>query len=213
MIARGDNRPSPDDLPNVATHAGRHVSPLDRSLQLIMGCGLRRDDPIIDVSGGDGSLVGALLLLGYTDVTVVQSSPVGFSAFLERLGDWESCLTVLRGDVTQLHLKRRFALWHDRGSFCLLEYPEDRQRYVEVLEEALRPEGHLVIATIGPEGPQQYGSQRVRCYSQATLTQEMGCRFELAEHSLDLFEAPSGEHHHFLHCRFRRHAPHPSWSA
>ena len=213
MIARSDNRPSQDDLPNVATQAGRHASPLDRSLQLIQGCGLKRDDPIIDVSGGDAALVAALLLLGYTDVTVVQSSAVGSSAFLERLGDWESCLTVLTGDVTQLHLKRRFALWHDRGRFCLLRYAEDRQRYVEVLEEALRPEGHLVIATIGPEGPQQYGSHWVRCYSLATLTQEMGCRFELAEHSLDMFEAPSGEHHHFLHCRFRRHAPHPTWSA
>ena len=207
MITRSEIRPSQDDLPNALTHAGRHVSPLDRSLQLIKGCGLKPDDPIIDVSGNSSHLVEALLSLGYTDGTVVDDSESSREALFENTADWGSRVHVLGQDVIGFHAPRRYALWHDRGRFHLLAHPEERQQYLEALEEALRPEGHLVIATFGPDGPQLQGSQPVRRYSAATLPVELGSHFELTEHSLDVLGSVSGERQPYLHCHFRRHAP------
>jgi SAM-dependent methyltransferase len=181
---------------------------VDKSLQLIRACGLRPDDPIIDVSGGNSSqLIEALLGLGYTDVTVLDDSESSREALFERTADWGPRVHVLGQDVIGFHAPRRYALWHDRGKFHLLTHPEERQQYLEALEEALRPEGHLVIATFGPDGPQFQASQPVRRYSAATLPAELGSHFELTEHSLDVLGSASGDRQHYLHCRFRRHAP------
>lgn len=180
---------------------------VDKSLQLIRACGLRPDDPIIDVSGNSWQLVEALLGAGYTDVTVVDDSESSRESLFEHTADWGSRVHILEQDVIGFHAPRRYALWHDRGRFHLLTHPEERQQYLEALEEALRPEGHLVIATFGPDGPQLQGSQPVQRYSAATLPAELGPHFELTEHSLDVLRAVSGERQHYLHCRFRRHAP------
>jgi hypothetical protein len=185
----------------------RQTNSNDKSLQLIKACGLRPDDPIIDVSGNSSHLVEALLSLGYTDVTVVDDSESSREALFEHTADWGSRVHVLGQDVIGFHAPRRYVLWHDRGRFHLLTHPEERQQYLEALEEVLLPEGHVVISTFGPDGPQLQGSLPVRRYSAATLLAELGSHFELTEHSLDVLGSVSGERQHYLHCHFCRHAP------
>jgi hypothetical protein len=178
------------------------------SLKLIHACALQPDDPIIDVSGGAPFLVEALLYAGFTDLTVINSSPESLDALSGRLGDRAGHVTFMRADLIGFHAHRRYALWHDRGIFHLLTHPEERQQYVESLEEALRPSGHLVITTFGPDGPQHYGGRPVRRYSARTLAEELGGHFELAEHSLEVHPTPGGQIQQYLHCRFRKQAPH-----
>jgi SAM-dependent methyltransferase len=112
---------------------------------------------------------------------------------------------LLAEDVTHFHPPRRYTLWHDNGEFDLLTYAEERQQYVEALQEALRPEGHVVISTYGPEAPHEW---RGKCYSAITLTAELGSQFELMEYALHAYQTPRGEPRQYLHCRFCRHAPH-----
>jgi hypothetical protein len=179
-----------------------------KSLELIRACGLRADDPLIDVSGGSPVLICSLLDSGFQDLTVLNAS----DELLEALRDYPGAgahVIVMARTVIGFHPVRRYALWHDRGVFHLLGHAEERQQYVESAQEALRPEGHLVIATAGPEGPEMCGGLPVRRYAATTLAEELGGQFELAEHSLALHQAGSGELHQYLHCCFRRHAPRP----
>jgi len=176
-------------------------------MELIRACQLRLDDPVIDVSGAACPLMDALLAAGFTDITVMDRSSAGVSKLLARSADYSDRVKILNENVVGFHAQRRYALWHDVGVFHSLLYPEERQQYLETLEEALQPEGHLVIGTFGPEGPEEYEGQRVCRYSRATLPLALGSHFELAEHSLQVHRTASGELRQYLHCRFRRHAP------
>lgn len=190
---RGVRAPRPDD---------ELRSPLD----LVHACRLRLDEPIIDVSGNDSSLMQALLEAGHTDLTFVDSATDADAALSKRYGERSRRIKLLRQDVTRFHPQRRYALWYDEALFHSFTHPEERRQYVEALLEALRPEGHLVIRTFGPEEPGVCARQPVMGYSAATLNEELGKRFELIEHFLTRSEAACGERHQFLHCRFRRHA-------
>ncbi len=204
-------------MSDVAYHAVEPVQPATmgwrdtqalKSLELIQACGLRPDDPLIDVSGGSPPLVCSLLEAGFRNLTVMNASFELLEALRERGLKGDARLTLIAGDVPGFHCAHRYALWHDRGVFHLLRHAEERRQYVESAQEALRPEGHLVIATAGPEGPLQCGGLPVTRYEVATLTEELGGQFELAEHALAM-HAGNGELHQYLHCRFRRHAPRP----
>jgi SAM-dependent methyltransferase len=172
-------------------------------LRMIRTCGLRVDDPIVDVTG-ESSLTEALLDAGYTDLTMVVRSASDLGPLRIRARQLAARLDVVEARVPLFHLHRRFALWHDGGSFHLLTYPEDRQQYIEVMQEALRPDGRALITTHGPEGPRQWQGVPVRCYSAVTLPSELGPQFELAEQALQTHREASGEHRQLLHCLFRR---------
>jgi len=148
-----------------------------------------------------------LLDAGFTDVTVINGAPEALDALAARLGDRADHVALLKDELIGFHAHRRYALWHDRGTFHLLTHAEERQQYIESLEEALRPEGHVVITTFGPDGPQHYGGRPVRRYGARTLAEELGTHFELAEHSLEMHSTPAGQVQQYLHCRFRRKAP------
>jgi hypothetical protein len=178
-----------------------------KSLELIRACGLRADDPLIDVSGGSPLLICSLLDAGFRNLTVMNASFEVLEALREGGLKGDARVTLIAGDVPGFHCAHRYALWHDRGVFHLLRHAEERRQYIESAQEALRPEGYLVIATAGPQGPLQCGGLPVRRYEVTTLAEEFGGQFELAEHSLATHHAGDGELHQYLHCRFRRHAP------
>ena len=46
-----------------------------------------------------------------------------------------------------------YDFWHDRAVFHFLVEPALRRRYVAAVRNAVRPDGHIVVATFGPNGP------------------------------------------------------------
>jgi SAM-dependent methyltransferase len=182
--------------------------PAADSFELIRACGLRPEDPIIFVGEADAPLLSALLDLGHRDVTVIDSSPQALEALRAAFRTLERQVKLIQKQVLEFRPDRRYALWHDRGFFHRLTHPDDRGQYVEVVQQALRPDGHLVIATCGPQGPEQAAGVPVMRYSAETLAAELGRQFELAEHGLVLHPSPVGEGTQLLQCRFRRRAPH-----
>ena len=182
------------------------------SSQLIRACGLCPEDPIIDVGGALSAPVQAWLAAGYRDISILDESLEALEALSARLdGESARYITLIHARVLDFRPHRRYALWHDRGVFHRLVHPDDRQLYVEIVQQALRPEGSLVITTFGPEAPGEYGGAPVVRYTARTLPAELGAQFELAEHSLGVSRSPSGEGQQVLYCRFRRHAPRWSW--
>lgn len=183
-------------------------SPTVKSFELIRACGLGLHDPIITVGDVDAHLVAALLGIGHRDLTVVHPSMEALEGLRQALGDLEGEVILIEADPLWFQPHRRYALWQDRGFFHSLTHPDDRQRYVEVVQYALRPEGHLVISACGPEGPAEDRGVPVERYTAARLAAELGRQFELAEEGLELHPLPHGGYHQLLHCHFRRHAPH-----
>jgi 2-polyprenyl-3-methyl-5-hydroxy-6-metoxy-1,4-benzoquinol methylase len=172
------------------------------SIALIRNARISSHDPIIDVGGGASRLVDELLSAGYQDVTVLDVSGTVLNTVRERLGTRADAVRFLQTDITAFRPTRQYALWHDRAVFHFLTAPEDRRRYVDALRASVRPGGHVIMATFGPQGPQRCSGLPVVRYEAATLGAELGSEFELVETSLSVHHTPGGAEQQFLYCRF-----------
>jgi len=176
----------------------------ETSLGLVRATGISFDDPIIDVGGGASLLVDELLAAGYRDVTVLDVSAEVLEKVRAHLQASAVAPKLICADVTAFQPERRYALWHDRAVFHFLVDPEDRARYVDVLRSALRLDGHVIIATFGPSGPQQCSGLPTMRYDAPALAGELGADFRLVHFELATHRTPWNAPQEFLHCWFER---------
>ncbi len=174
------------------------------SLELIQATGVDHNAGILDVGGGASSLAAQLLGLGYTDLAVADISQAALAHAKAELGSDAARVTWIEADVRTYDFRRGYDVWHDRAVFHFMVNAADREGYLEVLRRTLRPGGHLLIATFGPQGPTQCSGLPVRRYSAQELQRVLGQDFELVSSSLAAHSTPSGAAQQFLYAHFRR---------
>ena len=178
---------------------------LDRSLALIRSAVLDYSAAIIDVGGGQSTLVDDLLAEGYLDLTVLDLSSQAIDANRKRMGAAAAHVCWLTGDITTIQLEpQRYDLWHDRAAFHFLVQPEQRRAYTARLAAALKPGGHAVIATFGPQGPEQCSGLPTCRYDAETIQAEFSPDFRLMESTIEQHQMPFGAAQQFLYCHFLR---------
>lgn len=176
-----------------------------RSLALIESVAPDKASRIIDVGGGASTLVDDLLRDGYRDLSVLDLSASALELAQARLGAASHSVRWLEGDICRLQLApQSFDVWHDRAVFHFLIEAEDRAAYVRQVMRALKPGGHVVIATFGPDGPIQCSGLPVVRYSPEGLHDEFGSGFELLEHQQETHLTPMGKVQHFVYCKCRK---------
>jgi SAM-dependent methyltransferase len=176
---------------------------LDRSLRFIDDLGLARDAPIIDVGGGASTLPDDLLARGYTNVTVLDVSATALEAAGTRLGSRAANVKWIAADITQVALApATYALWHDRAGFHFLVDDEARRRYVAICRAAVRPGGHILIATFGPDGPERCSGLPVRRYDAAQLHATLGPDLQLVAETTETHRTPWGAPQQFCYALF-----------
>jgi SAM-dependent methyltransferase len=177
---------------------------LERSIAFIENTGVARDAPIIDVGGGTSTLVDDLLARDYSNLTVLDISAAAIEVARQRLGERADRVRWIAGDITTVELpKHAFDLWHDRAVFHFLRADEDRRRYVQQVRHALRPGGHIVVATFGPEGPEKCSGLDVVRYSPDGLHAEFGGQFRKVASETELHTTPWGSEQQFVYCYCR----------
>jgi hypothetical protein len=91
---------------------------LDASLQYIHRAAPGKDAAIIDVGGGESTLVDDLLAAGYGKLTVLDISATALQATRHRLGPTGESVTWIAADVLSADLPAAaFDVWHDRAVF------------------------------------------------------------------------------------------------
>jgi SAM-dependent methyltransferase len=174
---------------------------LERSLGFIDAAQLPRNAGILDVGGGASTLVDDLLARGYTNVAVLDVSPTAIDVARMRLGASASDVTWLVGDITALALpERAYDFWHDRAVFHFLRDEAQRRRYVDVVRRALKPGGHIVVATFGPQGPERCSGLDVVRYSVDALHGELGGAFQKVGSATEVHRTPWGSEQEFVYC-------------
>ena len=187
--------------PNTVSWYRRH---LETSLALIERAAESRDASIIDVGGGESTLVDDLLLRGYKNLTVLDVSETAIEVTKERLGPAAEQVRWLTGDIVEIELKQHtYDLWHDRAVFHFLTTPERRLAYVRQVIRAVKPGGHVIVSTFGPEGPTKCSGLEVQRYDAESLHGEFGGEFRLMESSKELHQTPFGTTQQFLYCYCR----------
>ncbi len=177
---------------------------LNASLELIERASASQAASIIDIGGGESTLVDDLLARGYQDITVLDVSQTAIDANRKRLGRDAERVHWLAADITEAQLlPSSFDVWHDRAVFHFLTAANDRQAYVHQVALALKPGGHVIIGTFGPEGPVRCSGLDVVRYDATSLHDEFGKRFRLVESTKQLHQTPFGTTQQFLYCYCR----------
>jgi len=177
---------------------------LDRSLKFIDGAGLSPGAAILDVGGGASTLVDDLLGRGYQNVTVLDLSERAIEQAKARLGARAGAVTWLVGDVTRMELvERHYDFWHDRAVFHFLTEDDARRRYVSAVRHALKPNGHIVLATFGPSAPEHCSGLPVVRYSADGIHAQFGREFRKAGSDKESHHTPWGSEQEFVYCYCR----------
>ena len=174
---------------------------LETSLALIERAAAGYSASIIDVGGGESTLVDDLLVRGYEDITVLDVSQTAINVTKKRLSLTAEQVHWLVADITKAQLEPgAYDVWHDRAVFHFLTASEDRVAYVRQVAHAVKPSGHVIISTFGPEGPTKCSGFDVIRYDAESLHDQFGVRFRLVESSKELHRTPFGTTQQFLFC-------------
>jgi 2-polyprenyl-3-methyl-5-hydroxy-6-metoxy-1,4-benzoquinol methylase len=177
---------------------------LDRSLRFIAEASLPATASIIDVGGGSSTLVDDLLDQGYRNITVLDLSPSAIAEAQRRLGERAATVTWRVGDVTEIELpEHQFDFWHDRAVFHFLTDEAVRERYVAAVRRALKPNGHIVVATFGTSGPDMCSGLPVARYSAEGIHDQFGTAFRKVGSDTEIHHTPWGSEQEFVSCYCR----------
>lgn len=178
---------------------------LAMSLDMIDRLKLPPTARIIDVGGGASTLPHDLLARGFERPTVLDIAAAALEAAKQSLGDDAARVDWIVGDVTRVELpEATFDLWHDRAVFHFLTDPADRQRYVDQVRRAVKPGGHVLVATFGPDGPEKCSGLPVVRYDADGLHSAFGAPFERIDSATETHRTPWGAEQAFLYCLCRR---------
>jgi SAM-dependent methyltransferase len=177
---------------------------LETSLGLIERISPDRSASIIDVGGGESTLVDDLLTRGYENITILDISQTAIDANRKRLGMASERVKWLVADICKIDLDPSvYDVWHDRAVFHFLAEARDRAAYVGQVARAVKRGGHVIVSTFGPEGPVKCSGLDVVRYDAQSLHREFGVNFRLVESSKELHQTPFGTVQQFLYCHCR----------
>ncbi|MGH9717386.1 MAG: class I SAM-dependent methyltransferase [Candidatus Acidiferrales bacterium] len=188
---------APDQLSWYSVH-------LETSLALIERASGNHSASIIDVGGGESTLVDDLLARGYQNITVLDISQTAVDVAKKRLKEAAKHIHWITTDITKVDLApSAYDVWHDRAVFHFLTSTEQRAAYVKTVARAVKRGGHVIVGTFGPEGPTKCSGLDVMRYDAESLHDQFGLRFRLVESSKELHHTPIGTTQQFLYCYCR----------
>ncbi len=174
---------------------------LETSLALIERAAPDPSSSIIDVGGGESTLVDDLLARGYENITILDVSQTAIDATKKRLGLAAERIQWLVADITEAQLEPgAYDVWHDRAVFHFLTASEHRAAYVRQVGHSVKPGGHVIVSTFGPEGPTKCSGLDVIRYDAESLHDQFGVRFRLVGSSKEVHRTPFGTTQQFMYC-------------
>lgn len=177
---------------------------LETSLELIERVAPQHDASIIDVGGGESTLVDDLLARGYSRVTVLDISETAIDACKKRLGSAAARVRWIAADVTTAKFEAAdYDVWHDRAVFHFLTAQDQREAYVRQVAQAVKPGGYVIVSTFGPKGPTKCSGLDVVRYDADHLHGQFGAHFRPVDSREEIHTTPGGKVQQFLYCMCR----------
>lgn len=149
-------------------------------------------------------LVDSLLDGGHRNVTVLDLSEAALAVARSRLGHRAASVRWIEADIRAAPLARSaYAVWHDRAVFHFLTDSRDRAAYVDAVRSAVRPGGHVIVASFASDGPARCSGLDVVRYSPDEMHEEFGSGFRLLDSVREEHHTPSGATQAFVYCLCR----------
>ena len=141
----------------------------ETSLRLIDKLQLSKDSAIIDIGGGNSNFTIELQKLGYKNLSVLDISGLALKRTSRKMGDIADAVDWIESDVLELDELNKYDVIHDRAAFHFITNKDDIKKYVDIVSNAIKIGGHLVISTFSLTGPEKCSNLQVSQYSSYTL--------------------------------------------
>lgn len=162
-------------------------------------------DRIVAVGAGTSALIVELLDAGYAPVITVDIAQKALDRLRSRLGDRADDVEFVQADVRAVRFSVPLDVWHDRATFHFLTDRDDQAAYAASAAAAVRPGGHLVMATFADNGPEECSGLPVARHGPASLASVFGDSFDLVDSFERQHRTPWGALQSFNHALMRRH--------
>ncbi|MEK6859842.1 MAG: class I SAM-dependent methyltransferase [Nanoarchaeota archaeon] len=173
------------------------------SLNLIAEIGLPKDSSIIDIGGGDSTLVDNLFVLGYKNMSILDVSSNALERSKKRLGKKADAVKWIVADLREFETDERYDIWHDRAVLHFLTTEEDINKYVKVVRLLLKPDGYLIISTFSEKGPKKCSGLDIKQYSEDSM-KKLFNDFENIKSSEEEHITPWGASQIFIYSVFKK---------
>lgn len=174
---------------------------LETSLNLIQKAASSKASAIIDIGGGEATLVDDLLSKGYTNISVLDISQKAIDVARERIAELADKVHWYCADITTATLPQNyFDVWHDRAVFHFLTEESQRVKYIEQVMRSVKHGGYVIMSTFGLEGPEKCSGLDVVRYDAENLHGQFGKKFKLINSSTEIHNTPMGTTQQFLYC-------------
>ncbi|TLV01619.1 class I SAM-dependent methyltransferase [Dyadobacter luticola] len=170
------------------------------SLSLIKSTGITKTDAIIDIGGGDATLIENLLSEGYSDLTVLDISSAAIDRARKRLGERAEKIKWIVCNILDFAPARPYKLWHDRATFHFLTETQDIKNYKHIVSEFVDKD--LIIGTFSENGPTMCSGLPVRRYNLESLELFFNDDFQLKQSVNSDHVTPFGSVQNFLFTHF-----------
>jgi len=172
------------------------------SLAFIRSFNVSKQAKIIDIGGGDSTLVDFLLEDGFENITVLDISAKAIEKAKARLGVKAEKVNWIVSDITAFEPNATYEIWHDRATFHFLTSQVEIEKYKETARKSVS--GYLIVGTFSENGPKKCSGLEIKQYSETTLTTEMIKGFEKRNCITEDHTTPFDTKQHFIFCSFKR---------
>jgi ubiquinone/menaquinone biosynthesis C-methylase UbiE len=174
----------------------------ETSLEFIHSFGLKKTAKIIDIGGGDSTLVDCLLDAGFENISVLDISAKALEKAKNRLGEKANKVQWIASDITEFKPNTTFDVWHDRATFHFLTSPDQIKKYMSIARKSVN--GFLTIGTFSQNGPKKCSGLQIKQYNEGQLTSELKNGFNKIKCVTEDHLTPFGTTQNFLFCSFKR---------
>lgn len=172
------------------------------SLDFIKKFKIKKNEPIIDIGGGDSNLVDFLLSEGYSDITILDISHAALERAKVRLGNKSVLVKWIVSDITTFKPERQYMVWHDRATFHFLTMPQQVKDYIKIANNAVN--GYLAIGTFSDKGPETCSGLEIKQYSAIDLNSTFSNYFSKIECIQEDHKTPFNTLQNFTFCTFKK---------
>ena len=172
------------------------------SLQLIKKLANSKGDRIIDIGGGDSTLVDFLLKDGFNYISVLDISINALNRAQNRLGKLAKTVEWIHSDVLNLNTDATYDIWHDRAAFHFLTNADEIEKYVSLVNSVVT--SFLIISGFAPDGPLKCSGLNVSRHHETSIKQLFSEKFELIESFHHTHITPFKTEQKFLFAVFQR---------
>lgn len=159
---------------------------------------------IIDIGGGDSTLVDALLDKGFVNIWVLDIAATALEKTKIRLGQRANLIHWIVSDITEFTPDVKFDFWHDRAVFHFLTTEENINKYVSIAENAIHTNAHFLLGTFSENGPLKCSGLEIKQYSEENMKITFQENFEALKCFTEDHITPFNTTQNFQFCGFRK---------